>query len=83
MYQKNKNKLCKGGVFMTKIDVYVSDELKQLINSRAEQLEMKVSEYFRILAISDISKQQLKVVKLQENLLLNDITEIQEKLENS
>jgi hypothetical protein len=71
----------KGGEILNRIDIYISNELKKLIEERAKELNIKVSEYFRMLSIYDISKQQLKLLYSKENQLIDNINNIENKLD--
>lgn len=68
---------------MSRIDVYISEDLKKMIEDRAQDLNVKVSEYLRMLSICDISKQKLKVLHYHEVELINNINEIEDTLKKS
>lgn len=68
---------------MIRTEVYIPENIKPLILNRTKKLGINVSEYFRMLALEDISKEQLKAVRLKEEKLLEDIDLIKNKLNNN
>lgn len=66
---------------MSTINIYISEELKVLIEERIESLDIEISDYFRMLAIFDISEEKLKLLHCHEKELLDNINSIKEQLE--
>lgn len=65
---------------MEQIKVSVSGPMKDQIKTRAEELGLSNSEYFRILANLDISIQRYQSLVTYVNLLYNRITDMQVQL---
>lgn len=66
---------------MSTINIYIPEELKVLVEERIESLDIEISDYFRMLAIFDISEQKLKLLHYHEKELLDNISSIKEQLE--
>lgn len=68
---------------MSKIEVELSENLKQIVDSRTKELGMTASIYFNALLLEDITKQQLKETKDLENRIIKEVYEIQKLLEKT
>jgi len=65
---------------MEQIKVSVSGPMKDQVKTRAEELGLSNSEYFRILANLDISIQRYQSLVTYVNLLYNRINDMQVQL---
>lgn len=68
---------------MAKIEVELSEDLKQILDSRTKELGMNASIYFNALLLEDITKQQLKETKDLENKIIKEVYEIHKLLEKN
>lgn len=62
------------------IKVTVTEELKNMIRARAEQLGLSYTDYFRSLAELDLNIQKYQNLTTCINIFFNNIIEIQKKL---
>lgn len=67
---------------MAEFKVSCPNELNNLIKIRANEIGVTPPEYLRMLAIKDISKVKLQMLKFQEEKLFEDIKNINEKLDS-
>ena len=65
---------------MTDIKISVSDDIKSLIKSRAEELKLNNSEYIRMLVNLDCSIQRYQKLATYINVMYNKINEYHQEL---